>query len=162
LNTGFTIVGNPLNSTNNTLDGLFPAGGFGDTIYLYQGGTFVSSVNFGTWSPNLSMPPGVGAFYNANAGFTNTFVGEVLQGSLTNPIPAGFSLRASMVPQADTLGNLGFAGQFGDTVYYYRGGTYVSSINFGTWSPDEIVGVGEGFWVNSGGAQSWNRNFTVQ
>jgi len=159
---GFTLLANPLNAATNTLNGLFPSAAFGDTVYLNNGSGFVSSTYFGSWSPDLALPPGQGAFYSAAAAATNTFVGEVPQGSLTNPIPAGFSLKSSQVPQAATLSALNFPANFGDTVYFLRAGAYSSSTFFGSWSPDETVAVGESFWVSTAAPAQWVRNFTVQ
>jgi hypothetical protein len=163
LSTGFNLIANPLNNTNNSLSTLIPNAGFGDTVYTYNpsAGTFTSSLYLGSWSPDLVINPGEGFWYGANAAMTNTFVGEVMQGSLTNPIPAGFSIKASQVPQADTLGNLNFPAGFGDTAYFYRNGAYVSSLYLGSWSPDLTVGVGEGFWIGANAAANWVRNFTV-
>jgi hypothetical protein len=160
---GFNLIANPLNNTNNSLNTLFPSAGFGDAIFTWDsaGSTFVSSLYLGSWSPNLTLNPGQGFWYGANAAMTNTFVGEVMQGSLTNPVPAGFSMKSSQVPQADTLSNLGFPAGFGDTVFYYRGGAFVSSLYLGSWSPDLTVGVGEGFWIGASVAANWVRNFTV-
>jgi hypothetical protein len=161
MTTGFNLIANPLNNTNNSLSTLFPTAGFGDTVFRYAGGTFVSSLYLGSWSPDLVLNPGEGFWYGANAALTNTFVGEVMQGSLTNPVPLGFSIKSSQVPQADTLSNLGFPAGFGDTVFYYRSGAFVSSLYLGSWSPDLTVGVGEGFWVGTSAAANWVRNFTV-
>jgi hypothetical protein len=48
--------------------------------------------------------------------FTITFIGEVLQGHLTRPIPAGLSVRSSMVPQAGGITSLlGFGPEDGLT-----------------------------------------------
>jgi hypothetical protein len=159
---GFTLLANPLNAATNDLNTLFPNAGFGDTVYLNSGGGFSSSTYFGSWSPNLALPPGQGAFYSSGAAATNTFVGEVMQGSLSNPIPAAFSLKSSQVPQAATLSTLNFPANFGDTVYFLRNGAYSSSTFFGSWSPDETVAVGESFWVSTATAGNWTRNFTVQ
>lgn len=158
---GFNLISNPLNTTNNTLSGLFSTPGFGDTVYKYNGASFDISTYVGSWSPNQTLAPGEGVFYQAGAAFTNTFVGEVMQGSLANPIPAGFSIRSSQVPETNTLANLQFPAAFGDTVYYFRGGTYAISTYVGAWSPDVGPAVGEAFWVNSGAGANWTRNFTV-
>jgi len=161
---GFNLISSPLNTTSNTLNGVFTAPGFGDTIYKHNGSTFDISTYVGTWSPDLPLKPGEGVFYLAGAPLTNTFVGEVLQGSLTNPIPANFSIRSSQVPQAGTLSELNFPAGFGDTAYFFRGTprAYVISTFVGTWSPDLTNAVGEAFWINAGTAANWTRNFTVQ
>src|SRR6266566_3762539 len=132
---GFSIIANPLdNKTGNNLNTILTGVPPGTTVYKYDGATgFSSSVNFGTWSPDLTLAPGEGAFIQLAAPATLTFVGEVTLGAASNhQIPAGFSIQASSVPQSDKLENLQFPADLGDTVYFYRGGAYVSSVFFGT------------------------------
>jgi len=162
INTGFNLIANPLNTTNNTLNGLFPNAGFGDAVYVFTAGAFTSSTFLGSWTPNLQLDPGTGAFYSSGAPTTNTFVGEVMQGALSTPVPSGFSIKASQVPQSAPLATLNFPANFGDAVYFYRGGVYVSSTFLGSWTPDLSPGVGESFWVSTATAGTWTRNFTVQ
>lgn len=160
LNSGFNLIANPLNTTNNTLDNLFSGAGFGDTVYKYNGATFDISTYIGFWSPNLTLNPGEGAFYsNGGASNTVTFVGEVLTGNLTNSFPSGFSIRSSQVPQSDTLENLNFPAGFGDTVYFYRNGSYEPKTYIGFFSPAAQPAVGEAFWISSGTGGSWQRTF---
>jgi len=159
IKSGFNLVANPLDNGTNTLNDLFPTAGFGDTVYAFTGGAFSSATYFGSWSPNMSLLPGGGVFYAAGTAFTNTFVGNVLTGNLTNPIPAGFSIKSSQAPVSDTLENLLMPANFGDTVYYFRSGAYVSSTFFGSWSPDLSPAVGESFWIAAGSAESWTRAF---
>ena len=158
---GFNLIANPLDNGTNTLDSLFPNAGFGDTVYQWNGTTFVSSLFAGAWSPSMTTVPGGGIFYQAGAAFTNTFVGNVMMGSLTNHIPAGFSIVSSQVPQADNLDNLGLVGGFGDTAYFWNPATqsYTSSLYAGAWSPATVVPVGSSFWIQAGAAFNWTRTF---
>jgi len=167
----FSMISNPLNNTaGNTLNNILPSVPIGTTIYTWDGTAFVSSVFFGTWAPNLTLNPGDGAFINLAADTTLTWVGEVMQGALSNPVPLGFSIKSSQVPQSLKLENsptntvdpgLGFPAALGDTIYFYRGGTYVSSVYFGTFAPAAIPAIGEAFWVNTGAAKTWTRNFNA-
>ena len=54
------------------------------------------------WITDTSLLPGEGGLLQNYSGeeFTVTCIGEVLQGNLTKPIPAGLSIRSSMVPEA--------------------------------------------------------------
>jgi hypothetical protein len=188
LKPGYTLIANPLNTTNNTLLGLFGGVGGalpdGTQVYLWTGTTFNTGGRDDTlgdangWTPdafeNNQLPPGVGAFIKNNTAnpITVTFVGEVLQGGLTNHIGAGYQLIASMVPQAgqvDTV--LGMPAVDGDQVYQwnnttgaYTTFTHDSILNtpppWGATVPN--IGVGEGFFSNKGAAVDWVRNFTVQ
>lgn len=163
INPGFNIIANPLDNGTNDLVSLFATPNRGDTVYEFVGGAFTSSsFVLGNWSTDLTVPPGIGIFYQSTAAnpATNTFVGNVLTGNLTNNIAAGFSLVASQVPQSDTLENLNFPGARGDSVYYFRSGSYVSStFVLGAWSPDLMPAVGEGFWADVPSGATWWRVF---
>jgi hypothetical protein len=91
-----------------------------------------------------------------------------MQGNLTNSMPAGFSLRSSIVPQSGTLdgapasGGLGMPVEDGDIVYTMVGGSYVAHNYFGGWAPQAPVPkVGEGFFVFKQNAANWVRSFNV-
>jgi len=169
----FSMIANPLNNTaGNELSKILPSVPFGTTIYKWNGTQFTSSVFLGAWAPDATLAPGEGAFIALTADTTLTWVGEVMQGALANPIPAGLSIRSSQVPQALKLENsptdptdpgLGFPAAFGDTIYFYRGtpAGYVSSVYLGTFAPAAIPAVGEAFWVSTTTAKSWTRTFNV-
>jgi hypothetical protein len=115
----------------------------------------------------MTLNPGEGAFiYNPGAAFNALFVGEVKQGTLTTPIPAGFSIAASQVPQTGALDSvLGFPVVDGDTVYLFNNttGAYaISGYEFGEWSIVPTPKVGEAFFVNKVSAVIWSRDFTVE
>jgi hypothetical protein len=156
---GFNLISNPLDNGTNDLNSLFPNANIPDTVYAYSGGTFQISTFTGSWSPDLTTVPGGGIFYSATSPYTNTFVGNVLTGNLTNSIPAGFSIISSQVPQSDTLENLGYPANIPDTAYFYRSGAYVVSTFVGTWNPDLVVGVGEAFWISTASPEQWTRTF---
>jgi hypothetical protein len=112
------------------------------------------------------LNPGEGVFINPGpTGFTNTFVGEVMQGALSNPIPAGYSLRGSQVPQAGDVTALGLTDDLAnfDGILKWTGTAYESyTLTFGNWTPSvPTLDVGDAFFVNAGAATSWTRNFTV-
>jgi hypothetical protein len=179
---GFTILANPLNATSNNLATLFPSVPLGTRIFKYNAGSFqISTFNeddFGNsvWEPDRVLNPGEGVFFqnNRSTNITVTFVGEVPQGTaLANPIPAGFSLKASIVPQAGQLDTtLGFTNvALGDRVFKFNrttGGYAIDTYeedDFGVpgWSnpANATIGVAEGFWFFSGAAKTWTRNFSA-
>jgi len=173
-NAKLNIVANPLNTTNNTINGVLnsPNIPFGANFFRWNGTGFDTATWLGDqWDSNYAFPPGEGGFVLCDGNFTNTFVGEVLQGALTNHFNAGYSLKSSKVPQAgdlDTLG-LGAALGFGDNVLKWNFGSQgYSTFTFlgggaGGWDPSQpSVGVGEGFFINSTAGGNWVRNFTVQ
>jgi hypothetical protein len=178
---GFALIANQLNTTNNTLAGLLPSVPDGTAVYKWTGTTFAISTfeedpdrpGAGEWSQNFTLNPGEGAFIknpSLTSPLTITFVGEVLQGSLTNPIPVGFSIRSSMVPQAGGVRSvLGLPVADNDTVYRWTGSTYAISTweepvpGQGDWSAGEpTVQVGEAFFVRKDAPAQWIRSFTVQ
>lgn len=177
---GFTMFSNPLNVTsngvvNNTLSALIPTAPDGAIVYRFNNGSY--SIlgeyfqGFG-WSPNGTLNPGQGAWIFLPQAASVVFSGEVLQGSLANSIPTGYSMVSSQVPQAASLTTLGFPSQDGDMVFIfnpqtqsYSGGVFEFFGGVG-WSPGTTNGptipAGGSFWVlNSGSAKSWNRNFSV-
>src|SRR4030095_15156339 len=111
---GFNMVANQLNRTpnnslNNVISGVpiesqvlkFVANNY--QLELYDGATWIKPDG----SPGtLSASPGEGIFFfNPNpSDLTVTLVGEVPQGTgLTVPLPSGFALVSSIVPQAVPL-----------------------------------------------------------
>jgi len=95
------MVANPLNTTNNTVGSVIPAPPDFTTLFNTRArDSSIATYFLGAWDhPEFTLNPGEGAIIQATSPFTNTFVGEVLQGNLTNSYPAGFSIRASIVPQ---------------------------------------------------------------
>jgi hypothetical protein len=175
LQPGYNLIANPLNSTNNTIAALLP-GVPGLTVYKYAPGSGYSTYTFDefdlVWLPNgqATLNPGEGAFIR-NPTATNivvTFVGEVLQGLLTNSLPVGYSLKSSMVPQVGKIDEvLQFQAQAGDTLYKFTPGQGYQSYTFDefdlVWLPSSpIINVGEAFFLRRMAAGQWVRNFTVQ
>ena len=189
---GYAMIANPLNSTNNTVQNIFASPPDYLTIFKRNAaGTGYDRASFdpdvpGWDNPTLTLAPGEGCFlYNPLVGnYTNTFIGEVVLNS-TNPIPTGFAIRGSVVPQSGGLQTvLGlpltpadpqntvvyrlkpFPGSVGGGYGIYR---YDTEDLGGTWTSSEspvepAPAVGEGFWINNpaaNGAKSWIRNFTV-
>jgi len=171
------MLANQLNTTNNTLPALIPAPPPGTYLYKYSG-TY-STAYFDdfdlVWTPaaalTTTLNPGEGAFVKSPVATTLTFVGEVLQGSLSNSLPANaLAMRSSMVPQAGKVTtDLSIPGEAGDYLYRYVNGNYQTSYfdDFDLiWTPTEPqVGVGEAFFYKkaaSGTKTIWVRNFTVQ
>jgi hypothetical protein len=172
---GFSIINNPLNTTNNTLSSLLPNPPANTTIYKFNGSYQIANFalddnNNLSWDNNLTLAPGEGAWIR-NPASTNvvlTFVGEVLQGVQTNAIPAGFSLKGSIVPQAGQLDTaLGYPPSANDTIYLYRNGTYkicnyaLDDNNNLNWDNIPDPAVGEGFWIRTPAAKEWVRTFTA-
>jgi hypothetical protein len=182
---GFNLVSNPLdNTTGNTIQNLFGTGFQGGTppgtlVYYFDPNTdgFVTA----TFDPfdlvftppaaaNTVVDPGNGVFVfiSGNANATCTFVGEVPQGARSNtPIPQGFSIKASAVPQAGTVAALQFPGVPGDILYKWNPTTDAYQVfTFdpfdNVWTPSvPNIEVGEAFFILKAAATTWTRNFSV-
>jgi hypothetical protein len=166
------LVGNQLHTTNDTLGGVIPNPPPLSLFYKYSNGGFTTyqfdDVDL-VWVPNgiASLKPGEGGFFKSPATTTLTFVGEVMQGRLTNATSASQkNLLCSIVPQAGRVtSDLGFPAEPLDIFYSYRNGgftTYQFDDVDLIWIPSEpIVAVGEAFFF-VGPQRNWVRNFTVQ
>jgi len=122
----------------------------------------------------VALPPGIGFFYvNNGSTFTNTFVGEVVQGAYANFITGAGSYNSigSSVPVAGSFTNaiVGLVPAPTDQVLAWDIPAFdfkAVQPSFGAtdWDTTSLnVSVGEGiFYVRNGADQNWVRNFTVQ
>jgi hypothetical protein len=127
--------------------------------------------------PNPVILPGEGFFVvngNPSGTYTNTFVGEVKQGSTTIAIAGNSAYQAigSPVPIGGNITNVlsGYVPSDNDIVQLWNVGlqdldpvvpTYVQSS--GKWVPEVSFNVADGFFlVRANPGVNWVRNFTVQ
>lgn len=166
----FQMISNPLNTTNNTLPNVLPGMPNGTVVFKWNGSTYVSSTyRFGAWTDTtLTLNPGEGCFIKlgGSGNVTNTFVGEVLQGALTNALPVGYSIASSKVPQTGGIQSaLGLTPSNGEVLYQWDVPTqnYVAhTFRFGSWTGGEpVVNVGEAFFYSSANGNNWTRTFSV-
>jgi hypothetical protein len=160
---GFSMIANPLNNTEgNTLDNLLPNMAIGDTVFKFsQAGGFEPSTYIASWTPNFTLEPGEGVFIQVGQETNLTFVGEVMQGTLSVELPAGLSIASNMVPAEESLDNTNFPAEIGDTIFFFRNGTYEPSTYIASFTPEAVPAVGEAFWVQKSTAGTWTREFTV-
>lgn len=202
---GLTLIANPLNGTNNHLNTVLPLANDGSedgtTIFRFDTASqnYKSPIQwiggFGWFSADPAedyiLNPGEGFFIqNLTAPAHNinvTFVGDVPQGSLHNPVPGSFnlSIRSSQVPQAAPLGDttinaansLLFPARDGDTVFVFNSGTqsyeqpYQYIDGFGWFSANAgdpgpagpTLPVASSVFVQKTGplSQDWARTFSV-
>jgi len=176
---GLSLIENPLKYqlTNDLIGHLWTAAPDGLQAFKYGANENYEVSTFDglsqTWSnPEMDISTGIG-FYVQNPTsltITQTFVGEVLQGVLVNPLPEGFSTKGALVPQAGSINSVHLIpGEPGDQLSIYinnlqGGGDYVLSTFSGTdnaWVPDLILNPGQGFWIQKQHAQDWVRVFYV-
>jgi len=177
LKPGFNLIANPLDlKTDNVVSKVLAGVPDGTVVYRFVAGAYVINTydlsGVGGWDPdpNMAMAPGEAMFVRipGAADVTVTFVGEVMQGALSSPVPQGFSLKASQVPQAGKVATLlGYPAGDGDVVYKFVAGAYqiftYDLSGTGGWDPSEPdIAVGEGFWSRRvAAAGAWTRNFSV-
>jgi hypothetical protein len=172
---GFSMIANPLNNTapnGNTISNLFPSVPNQTTIYKFNNASSSYSINsfaFGNWgSPNDTLVPGEGAFIRNTTtnSIAATYVGDVMQGSLSNPIPAGFSIKSSQVPQQGGITSvLGYPAVNQDVVYLFNNATgqyQTYTFAFGNWGPSEpVINIAQSFFARKNTAATWTRTFSV-
>lgn len=165
---GFSIIGNPLEAATNTVAALFPSVPNNCQIFKWSGSTFTNAGTFffGWDNPNATLVPGEAFFFkNTGAAFTNTFVGNVKQGTLTTPLSAGFNFVASQVPQSGLLEqDLKYVPGNNDQVFTFNsaGNTYNTPRTwFFGWDSEPFIEVGQGFFVKRANSGNWTRTFSV-
>jgi hypothetical protein len=168
------MIANQLNTTNNSIATLLPSVPPGSQINKYTGEykTYTFDDVDLVWYPDgdATLNPGEGVFFQSPVATTLTFVGEVLQGSLTNTLPINtLAMRSSMVPQAGLISTvLGLPAEPGDQINKYNGkyDTFTFDDVDLVWYPNEpSMNVGEAFFYKKGPTSTksnWVRDFTVQ
>jgi len=186
--------------TNNTIATVYPNPAINDQIYLYTPGSGFdiityevvvsrsgSSTNWidggtGLPAPGTHLNVGQSVYYLPAANETNTFVGQVVNGTVSNPnVPAAntFNLVGSQIPYAGGLTSiLNYQPNIGDQVYTFNGvtgfdiityevvvsrsGSSTNWIDGGTGLPGEPqISVGQGFWLlPAANATTWSETFT--
>jgi hypothetical protein len=170
-------------NANSIFDGSSPADGsllcrfnpatqsFYDAVHYFHGvGWDPPSHN--TNDPVLNLPVGDGFFVWTPTNWTATFVGQVLQGTLINPLPANYSLKACMVPLGGGLTSVeGFPPINNARVYFFQRATqnytgayrYITPVGWQNPPGEPIDRVGESFFLHNPGPDAvWLMNFTVQ
>jgi len=173
----------PVNSTNNTLNELLPLCPDGTAIGLWNAAIQdFSSVSpqyaafDHAWHPNITLAPGQGFFVIPNGPFTNTYVGEVKQGSVTNVLIGNGNYEAigSSVPLGGGTTNVldQYPALDGDALgIWSEPAQDFSSVSpqyaafDGKWHPDFPTinfNVADGFFlIRNGPGVSYVRTFTV-
>lgn len=153
------MIANPLNAVDNRISALLPNPANGTIVFKWNEATQLldgSNYFFGWSNPDMTLNPGEGAIVSTGTATTFTFVGEYLQGYLINPVPSGFSIRASKSPVSGPVASgLGSPILEGDVVtkmingvyhnYAYRSGFWIDEN--GAKVAEPVMDVGESFWI---------------
>jgi len=172
----FKMISNPLNNGDNKLNTILTNVTEDTLIYKYVNGAYLPPTGyidgFG-WDSSISLAPGEGAFVLSPVTTNLTFVGEVVLNS-TNPIPTGFSMKSSVIPQSTNVTALGIPAGEDDLIYQYNPATsaYFAPVGYidgfgwdGASTNGPTLAVAESvfyFRKPSNGATTWVRNFVVQ
>jgi len=173
---GFNLVSNPLDNKatdGNKIKNLFASLPAGAQVFYFDGTKYsIAAVDEFTGAitgdaAETVLAPGNGVFVRVDAPATVTFVGEVPAGSLSNPIPKGFSIKASQVPQAGKAStDLGFPKAAGDQIFVFdTAGNKYNTSNVdeftGDWDTEPVLQVGQAVFVRTDTAKNWTRSFDI-
>lgn len=181
----YTLMANPLDNTSaggNNLTNLFSTAAGPQQpssqiltwdIVNFDFDVVQPSFVAGAWTANASLPPGKGFFYVNNGNtFTNTFVGNVLQGNIVNTMvgSGSYNCVGSSVPVGGSFTNAikGLAAGPSDQVLVWDKVTFdfnptQPAYVAGQWNANVNLGVGEGFfYVNNNSDKTWTNTFNVQ
>jgi len=198
---GISLIANPLNgSPDNDVDSIIQLGATatGTTIFRWDSVNqrygnsiqFILGVGWVTAEPDPNwriLDPGIGFFIRCLSPQDVTFVGEVPQGQLANPVPglSKVALLSSQVPQEGRLGHIAdstgaavgleFPAGTGDTVFTWdvagqswsASWQYLEGIGWLTSNPNPHpegpnIAVAQGFASRKAGPDaSWDRDFDV-
>lgn len=162
---GTSMIANPLLTQNMDIGTLITNIPNGTTLQFWAQTNWGPTTTYssGSWDhPYWSLSAGNGALINASSNTTITFVGQVLDGYITNMIPPGFSVRSSAFPLATDIGTLGLTGLTnGDFIQEWNGTNYTTYTNVaGSWVPSTpTLTAGQSFIVYSGLGTSWGAQY---
>ena len=169
---GFAMIANPLEASDNSVARLFKGMPDGTTLSRFDNRFSRLTENTfkqGKWTkPFEKLVPGEGAvIFNPATDYKSlSFAGDVRQGSFSTPIPVGFSIRSSPVPQPGQLeADLGFPITEGDVIHLFdrdQQKYVLHRFEAAAWSSNPpIVGVGESFWVAKQSPKNWTGSYSI-
>jgi len=169
---GFSMIANTLEAPSSTVAEMFKGWPDGASLSRFDNSAFrlaENFVKFGKWTnPGERLQPGEGAiFCNPTSDYKSlSFVAEVPQGTVSLPIPAGFSIRSSLVPQPGSLEELDFPISDGDVIHLFdrdRQKYVLHPFEGGRWTEGApVVSVGESFWVAKAKPGNWTRTLALE
>ena len=167
---GYTLISNPHGSGENRIDDLFTDVPDGFELRKLSGDVWITNrFESGSWMlPDWTLTPGEGALVHSPSAFTWNSIGLPSVGSLLNVIPAGESLRASILPlEGPATSRLEFPEAEGLTLSSVDAieGTFtvVATFENGAWTPGEpVFPIGGAYLVDSPRTLLWEIDYPVE
>ena len=160
------LIANPLSHTANRIDQVLTWAPEGTRLVTFDGRNWLTNEYLqGAWTfPEFTLSPGEGALLLSPTNWLQTWVGGILQGELKVWIPAGGSLRSSLVPQSGKLSEVLLFPKVAGTKIYNVDDTgqlvLRATCSDAGWEPEEpTLTVGESFYVEAPREFVWSRAF---
>jgi hypothetical protein len=157
------------NGIYSTVGTSLPAG---SKVEAWNGSSFkISTFNGTAWSLNNSvisnaMNPGSGFFLFVPTPTNVTFVGNVITGTNTYPIAAGYQISAPSGPVSETIdGAGGYKPSVNDQIEVWTGGSFkVHTYNGTAWNGggDPTLSVGQAVFLHAVNNTNWTEVLNVQ
>jgi len=165
----YTALANPFVSPDNTVAALLPSVPNGTQLFKYANGAgyTTNTCSGGMWTDgSATLNPGEAVFFN-NVARTNvllTFAGTILQSTVSNTIPAGYSLVSPMIPLPGAISS--FPARGGDQIQFYNKKvwttyTYIS----GRWAlpgpafTPIVFAPGQAFFISKKSPAVWTQSY---
>ncbi len=169
---GYSMIANPFATGVQTVGELLKGWPNGTSLSRFDTRLFRMTENLvqrDQWTnPSERLKPGEGAiFFNPTSDYKSlSFCGVVEQGTLSTPIPAGFSIRSPLIPQPGLLReDLEFPVADGDVIHLFdrdQQQYVLYSFDQGKWQGGApAINVCESFWVAKAAAANWKRYVAV-
>jgi len=144
----------------------------GSKVEAWNGSSFkISTFNGVAWSLNNlivsnAMNPGSGFYIFVPSPTNVTFVGNVITGTNTYPIPAGFTLVSPSGPVVGGIQTaLGYNPSVNDQVEVWNGLSYkIHTYNGSAWNGggEPVFSVGESVFLHAANNTNWTQVLNVQ
>lgn len=165
----YTTLANPFVTPNNTVAALLPSVPEGTLLYKYANGAgYTTNVcSGGVWTDgSATLNPGEAVFlYNtARTNLLITFAGTILQSTVSNTIPAGYSLVSPMIPLPGAIST--FPAKSGDQIQFFEKKRWITYTFFsGHWAlsgPNYnpiVFTPGRAFFISKKSPAVWTQSY---
>jgi len=162
------LIANQLSHMANRIDQVMAWAPEGTKLVTFDGRNWLTNEYLpGPWTyPESALSPGQGALLFSPTNWLWTYTGEYLQGELKVWIPAGGSLRSSLVPQSGKLSEqLQFPKVAGTKIYNVDNSgqlVLLATCSAAGWEPEEpTLAAAESFYVEAPHEFVWSRAFAL-